>query len=63
MAFKSILEGVMRTASWVIVNKSSNKAIFETFNESVISKINQEKYQAIPILAYLQNLNKAIKGN
>jgi hypothetical protein len=56
------MSSLLRTASWVIVDKSTNKAIFETFSKSITDKINVEKYQAVPILEYLQNLNKTIKG-
>lgn len=56
------MSSLLRTASWVIVDKITNKAIFETFNESILGKINVEKYQAVPVLEYLQNLNKQIKG-
>ena len=52
----------MKTASWVIVDKQSGKALFETFNQTIANAINQSKYQAIPILEYLQNLNKSLKG-
>jgi hypothetical protein len=52
----------MRTASWVIVDKVSGKAIFETFSQHIAEKINQEKYLALPALTYLQNLNKSIRG-
>ncbi len=53
----------MKTASWVIVNKETGKAVFETFEEKTANAINKEKYKAVPILEYLQNLNKEIKDN
>jgi hypothetical protein len=28
----------------------------------ITNKINVEKYQAVPVLEYLQNLNKQIRG-
>lgn len=56
------MSSLLRTASWVIVDKITNKAIFETFSESILGKINVEKYQAVPVLEYLQNLNKQIRG-
>jgi hypothetical protein len=56
------MSSLLRIASWVIVDKITNKAIFETFSESIASKINVEKYQAVPVLEYLQNLNKQIRG-
>jgi hypothetical protein len=51
----------MKTASWVIVEKSKGKAVLETFNELLASRVNAEKYRAVPILEYLQNFNKGIK--
>ena len=56
------MSSLITTASWVIVDKATNHAVFETFDESILSKLNTEKYQAIPILAYLQSLNKQLKG-
>ena len=56
------MSSLLRTSSWVIVDKITNKAIFETFNETLAIKINVEKYEAVPVLQYLQNLNKTIRG-
>lgn len=43
--------------SWVILEKSTKKAIFETFSEDVANAINRRNYVVMPILAYLQSLN------
>ncbi len=51
----------MKTASWVIVRKDTGEAIFETFNEKLVSKINHQKFKAVPILDYLQELNRKTK--
>lgn len=51
------------TASWVIIDKTTNKPIFETFSSSIVSKINTEKYTVVPILEHLQALNKNIKNS
>lgn len=48
----------MRTASWVIVNINTGFAVFETFNENTAKAINTRLYKAVPILEYLQSLNK-----
>jgi hypothetical protein len=48
----------MKTASWVIVNRATGAAIFETFNEKTARAINAQLYRAVPILEYLQGLNK-----
>jgi len=52
----------MKTASWVIVENATGNAIFETFNPAIADKINRDKYSAVPILQYLQALNKSLKG-
>ena len=49
----------MKTSSWVIVNKATGVAIFETFNENTAKAVNTRIYKAVPILEYLQSLNKA----
>jgi hypothetical protein len=48
------------TASWVIVDKTNNKAMFETFSYDFANMINKAKYEAVPILEYLQNFNKGL---
>ena len=50
----------MKTSSWVIVSRATGHAVMETFSRATVDKINTEKYQAVPILEYLQSLNKAI---
>ena len=51
----------MKTASWVICEKESGRAVLETFSPKLIAKLNTAKYEAVPILAYLQSLNRRIK--
>lgn len=46
------------TASWVIVSKETGKAVLETFSESVADRVNRDAYHVVPILNYLQGLNK-----
>jgi len=60
--FLSKPEKNMKTASWVIVENATGNAIFETFNPAIADKINRDKYSAVPILQYLQALNKSLKG-
>ena len=48
----------MKTASWVIIDTQTGAALFETFQASIILKINTARYEAVPILKYLQGLNK-----
>lgn len=44
--------------SWVIVNKETNEAVFETFSEKICQCINTEKFKIVPILEWLQGLNR-----
>ena len=50
----------MKTQSWVIRNKLTKAVIMETFNEET-AKIVSEKYEAVPILDYLIELNRTIQ--
>ena len=54
--------GVMKVASWVIINKATRQAIFETFNENTAKAINTRLYEAIPILEWLQQVALLEKG-
>lgn len=53
----------MRTASWVIVDKVTRKAVLETFSADVAQAVNVAKYEAVPILQYLQDLNRSIRNS
>jgi hypothetical protein len=48
----------MRTVSWVIIETATGRAVLETYQKSITEKVNTDKYLVIPILLYLQNLNK-----
>jgi hypothetical protein len=48
----------LMTTSWVIVRKADGDVLFETYNRSLIAKLNTERYEAIPILQYLYSLNR-----
>jgi hypothetical protein len=52
----------MKTASWIIVNKVTGAAVFETFNENTARAVNTRLYEAVPVLLYLQRLNASLKG-
>lgn len=51
----------MRTASWVIVSRTTGEAIFETFNPRLAMTINQTKYEVKPVGLYLADLNRRLK--
>lgn len=50
-------QSLARTASWVI-KRLDGEVMFETYNERLVSALNTEKYTAVPILEYLQLLNR-----
>ena len=52
----------MRTASWIIVNRATGQVVFETFQLSVAGKVNTDKYEVVPILEWLQRINRQSKG-
>ena len=51
----------MKTASWVIRNKTTGEVLFETFNAKVVAALNTLKYEALPIGQYLASLNGGAK--
>ena len=52
----------MKTASWILRNKTSKEVICETFDKRKVELLNTEKYEAVPILEYLQGLNRVIRA-
>lgn len=51
----------MRTASWVICRKATGEVMFETYSPEVVAALNTSVYEAVPILSYLQALNRSIR--
>jgi hypothetical protein len=52
-----------KTASWVIVDKLTNKAIVEIYSEqtaNIIQRNHSSAYKAVPILQYLQEFNRGL---
>lgn len=47
-----------KPASWVIRNKLTGEVVCETFDEQRATSLNTVKYEAVPIMKYLQELNK-----
>ena len=52
----------METASWVIVNLETGASLFETFDPAKVAALNTAKYKAVPILEWLQHLNRTCKS-
>lgn len=50
----------MKTASWIIINRATGAAVFETFNENTAKAVNEKLYRAMPAHEYLQQLNKTL---
>lgn len=48
--------------SWVIRNKDTKAVVCETFDSRKVAALNTEKYEAVPILDYLCELNASIKA-
>jgi len=46
------------SSSWVIREKSSGRVVRETFSAKVVVVLNTARYEAVPILEYLQSLNR-----
>ena len=53
---------MIRSNSWIVVNRSTGEAILETFSEKVTAAINTKKYQVMTAYDYLCNLNANIKA-
>lgn len=50
----------MIDSSWVIVDRETGRAVLETFNFELCQFINLERYKVVPILYYLQSLNRSL---
>lgn len=54
---------MIRSGSWVIVNRITGEAILETFSEEVTKAINTKKYQVLTAYDYLCQLNSKGKSH
>jgi hypothetical protein len=48
-------------SSWVIVEKSTGKAIYETWNYELAQCFDTQKNDIVPVLKYLQEFNRKVK--
>ena len=48
---------MIRSGSWVIVNRLTGEAVLETFSEKVTKAINTKKYQVMTAYDYLCGIN------
>lgn len=51
----------MATASWILREKATKAVICETFDANKVAALNTAKYEAVPILDYLVELNQSVK--
>ena len=53
----------MKTASWIIVDIKTGKAVMETYDKATADKAaGTGHYRAVPALEYLQAINARIKA-
>ena len=55
-------QSLANTASWIIVRRSTGEPVLETYSHKTVQALNEEKYEAIPILKYLQEVNAGLRG-
>ena len=60
MSINAIYQGT-ESASWVIRDKTTARVICETYASKKVAALNTIKYEAVPILEYLQQLNRDIQ--
>ena len=48
--------------SWVAVSRVTGEAVYETFSRGVAEKINQEAYEVLTALHWLQRFNARVSG-
>ena len=53
-------QSLNRTASWVVIDRATGVALFETFTPVTLSITGATYLEAVPILEYLQRLNSEI---
>jgi len=47
--------------SWVIREKATRRVICEVFSPRLVAALNTERYEAVPILTYLGEINGGAK--
>jgi hypothetical protein len=52
---------MIRSNSWIVVNRTTGEAVLETWSEKVTAAINTKKYQVMTAYEYLCNLNAKIR--
>lgn len=47
--------------SWIIVSRATGKPVLETFARAVAEAVNQDKYEVLTALQWLQRFNRSVK--
>ena len=47
--------------SWIIKNKQTGEVMLEIFSQKLLARLNTEKYEAVPAMAYLVGEAKRLK--
>lgn len=50
-----------RPGSWIIREKATRRVVCEMFSPRLVAALNTDKYEAVPILTYLGEINGAHK--
>lgn len=50
------------SASWVIVDRKTGRAVMETYNPELVLRVNGASYEVVPIMNYLGRINQAIRN-
>lgn len=53
---------MLKSRSWVVVDKRTGEAVMETFSRRIADMINETKFEVVPILEWLQLVNAAAKS-
>ena len=61
-SFWQSTEAVMKPASWIIRNREAGRVLFETYEPEYVRCLNTAKYEAVPILKYLQEISARIRA-
>lgn len=48
--------------SWIVVSRATGESVLETFSRRIAEAINQEKYEVLTALQWLQRFNAKIKS-
>lgn len=53
----------MTSKSWVIVERASGKAIWETWSRKIADRVDRDTHEVVPIVEWLARVNAKAKEN